>query len=47
MAENKVIDAGGKSMGKMITIIVVIAVIVLLLLSSFTVVTAGHSRSKP
>lgn len=43
MAENKVIDAGGKSMGKMITIIVVIAVIVLLLLSSFTVVTAGHS----
>ncbi len=43
MAENKVIDVGGKSMGKIITIIVVIAVLVLLILSSFTVVTAGHS----
>ncbi len=43
MAENKVIDVGGKSVGKIVTVIIVIAVVLLLLLNSFTVVTAGHS----
>ncbi len=43
MAENKVIDVGGKSLGKIVTVIIVIGVVILLLLNSFTVVTAGHS----
>lgn len=41
--ENKVIDAGGKSVGRIITIVVVIAVIVIAVLNCFTVVTPGHS----
>ena len=43
MAENKVIDVGGKSVGKIVTVIIVIGAVILLLLNSFTVVTAGHS----
>ncbi len=41
--ENKVIDANGSSVGKIVAAVAVVAVIIIVLLNSFTVVTAGHS----